>query len=391
MQANLPTMLLMILVTSGAMAAAVLLVAVGKSSRDGLAWWGCGLLLNTLAYLFFASVKPGQQGWPVVLGNTLESAALAAALHAVALFQNLVLRRRWFWVPVFAVAALSGAFAQQANWRVPFVELVIACQLATVAWVAGVSSERRPARRMERGRLLLSGGMALLALIYLRRVVVAFMGNAAAVDLQSPHWSQTVSYMLGLVGVLFSTLGYVLMHKEHAEKLYRGLSTQDALTGIANRRLFDEQVSRYWADYQQSGRVFAMFLADIDHFKLYNDHYGHQAGDSCLVQVARALAGNLREGEYFAGRWGGEEFTMLIAPACAETLDRMAERLVQVVRQLGLQHLHRPDGLGVVTISVGGTLSSSPSVGSLKELLARVDAMLYQAKQQGRNRYCVNL
>lgn len=170
-----------------------------------------------------------------------------------------------------------------------------------------------------------------------------------------------------------------------ANERLQALAETDALTGIGNRRRFDQQAQQLW----ERGEPFALLLADIDHFKLYNDHYGHPAGDRCLAQVAAVLSSNLREGEHFVARYGGEEFAILITTACPQTLERIAWRLVQGVERLGLSHAHRPDGLGVVTMSMGGALSSAATVGSLEELLDRADARLYRAKHEGRNRPCI--
>ena len=170
-----------------------------------------------------------------------------------------------------------------------------------------------------------------------------------------------------------------------ANERLQALAETDALTGIGNRRRFDLQAQQLW----ERGEPFALLLADIDHFKLYNDHYGHPAGDRCLAQVAAVLSSNLREGEHFVARYGGEEFAILITTACPQTLERIAWRLVQGVERLSLPHGHRPDELDVVTLSMGGALSPAARVGSLEELLDRADARLYRAKHEGRNRPCI--
>lgn len=159
----------------------------------------------------------------------------------------------------------------------------------------------------------------------------------------------------------------------------------DALTGIGNRRRFERLAERFWRDHEQTGRTFGLLLADIDHFKRYNDRYGHPAGDACLIAVADVLAGLVRAGDYIAGRYGGEEFAVLIAPASPEVLAQVAERLVRAVHALGIPHENRPDGHALVTLSVGGALSTHPTVGSLHALKQRADALLYAAKDGGRN------
>jgi diguanylate cyclase (GGDEF)-like protein len=169
----------------------------------------------------------------------------------------------------------------------------------------------------------------------------------------------------------------------------QALADTDGLTGIANRRQFDEQAQRFWVNAQQGGPVFALLIVDIDYFKAYNDNYGHPAGDACLTQVAQVLATQLREGEYLATRYGGEEFAILLSPARADQVKALAQRLLQSVRQLAILHAHRPDVLQVVTISIGGALSNQPDIYSLSDLIHCSDARLYDAKNSGRNRVCM--
>lgn len=196
-------------------------------------------------------------------------------------------------------------------------------------------------------------------------------------------WSNTLAGRRDFLHSLLDDMRSQALAK--ANERLQALAETDALTGIGNRRRFDQQAQHLW----ERGEPFALLLADIDHFKLYNDHYGHPAGDRCLAQVAAVLSSHLRDGEHFVARYGGEEFAVLIATACPQTLERIAWRLVQGVQQLGLPHAHRPDGLDVVTLSMGGALSTSATGGSLEELLNLADARLYRAKHEGRNRPCI--
>jgi diguanylate cyclase (GGDEF)-like protein len=166
----------------------------------------------------------------------------------------------------------------------------------------------------------------------------------------------------------------------------RALADTDPLTGLPNRRQFDAEAERAWYHARQRGHSLALLMIDIDHFKPYNDHYGHPAGDACLVRVAGLLASHMCEGEYLAGRWGGEEFAVLLTPAGPALVATVAQRLLDAVAQLAVPHAHRPDGGNVVTFSIGGALSSEPGVASLAMLVERSDARLYQAKRAGRGR-----
>lgn len=166
------------------------------------------------------------------------------------------------------------------------------------------------------------------------------------------------------------------------EKL-EALAMVDGLTGIANRRQFDQALPKEWARMQRLEQPLAVLMLDVDWFKPYNDHYGHQAGDECLRAVAQALATLCRSSDLVA-RYGGEEF-VLIAPAIdsANAL-ALARRACEAVQALRLAHVSAEPG--VITVSAGVAVLV-PGLGtSAQALLQAADAALYQAKALGRNR-----
>jgi diguanylate cyclase (GGDEF)-like protein len=164
------------------------------------------------------------------------------------------------------------------------------------------------------------------------------------------------------------------------------LAATDGLTGVGNRRALDLQLNECWHGMRAHGRPFALLMADIDYFKPYNDHYGHQAGDRCLCQVAESLVSTLRGGGANVYRYGGEEFAILLEAGNAEDLRCVAERLREQVASLGIEHCYRPDRLRHLTISLGAAMANESALGEPRELLARCDQRLYSAKQAGRNR-----
>jgi diguanylate cyclase (GGDEF)-like protein len=161
------------------------------------------------------------------------------------------------------------------------------------------------------------------------------------------------------------------------------LSTQDGLTGIANRRRFDEALDRACRYAVRTGELMGLAMFDVDHFKQYNDCYGHGAGDEALRQVAGVLAGYAGRPYDLAARYGGEEFVLLVqGPTDFEV---MLERLRQDIMALAIPHA-RSDVADILTISGGGLIVHLGNPTDPSFLLRSADMLLYRAKNVGRNR-----
>lgn len=162
------------------------------------------------------------------------------------------------------------------------------------------------------------------------------------------------------------------------------LAFVDGLTGIPNRRRFDETLAAEWSRATRTGTTLTLLMIDVDHFKLYNDAYGHPAGDTCLSQIAQALKGRARRANDLCARYGGEEFVVLLPGLDLAGGTRLAEALRDAVSALNIEH--RVSSLGRVSISLGAA-SVVPTVDtSAESLIAAADSALYEAKHAGRNR-----
>ena len=170
---------------------------------------------------------------------------------------------------------------------------------------------------------------------------------------------------------------------QDANEKLEALSMVDSLTGIANRRQWDLVLQREWSKLSRTGQPLALVMLDVDRFKRYNDHYGHQLGDTCLRAVAQAIAGVCRASDMVA-RYGGEEF-VLVAPASdLANATRLAQRAIDAVSALLIDHAKSE--FGQVTLSAGvAALVPGPGT-TAQALLAAADAGLYKAKALGRNR-----
>jgi len=161
------------------------------------------------------------------------------------------------------------------------------------------------------------------------------------------------------------------------------LATLDGLTGVANRRQFNQRLREEWQRLRREQQTLALILCDIDYFKQYNDTYGHLAGDDCLQQVARALASLVKRPADLVARYGGEEFALLLPNTDLDGAAYIANKLTCAIAELNLAHQAAPSG--ALTIS-SGVAASVPQIHQVPEsLIAAADRALYLAKQQGRN------
>lgn len=161
------------------------------------------------------------------------------------------------------------------------------------------------------------------------------------------------------------------------------LAATDPLTGLPNRRRFDEQLNYMWQQSARASTPVTIVAIDVDNFKKYNDNFGHPAGDECLRRVAAALAGGCRQVDV-AARLGGEEFGLLLADVNAEEAAALAERARLGVERLALDH--PLNAAGVVTVSLGVASGLASEWGSPERLFGAADRALYEAKASGRNR-----
>ncbi len=165
------------------------------------------------------------------------------------------------------------------------------------------------------------------------------------------------------------------------------LSKSDPLTGLDNRRSFDQRILAEWSRAQRNRESIALLYIDIDHFKAYNDLHGHQAGDACLARVAEAIRDSAQRGSDICARYGGEEFVVLLPQTTQEQAMGVARRVRQAVEDLGLPH-RGSSTASVVTVSVGAASLVPTPYMPFNWLLERADRALYTAKDNGRNRVC---
>jgi diguanylate cyclase (GGDEF)-like protein len=166
------------------------------------------------------------------------------------------------------------------------------------------------------------------------------------------------------------------------------LAQHDPLTGLKNRRVFDEHLESLWKQAVAEMRSMAVLLVDVDHFKAYNDLHGHQAGDRALRRVAQALLALVTGPRDVIGRYGGEEFAVILYDADAETAETLAQRMLRAVSELKLEDDAHRAGASV-TISIGVAAVEPSRERRSRGALQLADQALYEAKVRGRNRVIV--
>ncbi len=200
--------------------------------------------------------------------------------------------------------------------------------------------------------------------------------------------SAIFAIMAASVVLLVWLLESELRRRAAAEAAAEELARTDGLTGLANRRWFDEEMSRKWARSAREGSPISLLMIDVDYFKPFNDTYGHQEGDNALKAVGEAILKSVKRPDDLPARYGGEEFVVLLPDTGEAGASRVAAGIGAVIRRLRIGHAsshHR-----IVTVSIG-VATALPNAGVTKSgLIRHADAALYRAKEGGRNRVVVH-
>ncbi|MDB9494428.1 diguanylate cyclase [Spirulina major CS-329] len=176
-----------------------------------------------------------------------------------------------------------------------------------------------------------------------------------------------------------------------ANEKFKTLATRDGLTGISNRRQFDESLLLLWTMATDHQHPITLLLMDVDFFKAFNDHYGHLAGDDALRQVAQTIQQTVQDPNAVVARYGGEEFAVILPQCDRDRAIAITQQIQAHIKALAIPHAHSLVA-PYITFSIGiGTLAVHPQAQTIPQhLIAAADNALYHAKQQGRDRYCVD-
>ena len=172
-----------------------------------------------------------------------------------------------------------------------------------------------------------------------------------------------------------------------ANKKLEKMASMDGLTGLANRRLFDEILEKEMRRAKRKDTVISLIMADIDNFKDYNDNYGHQAGDECLKKIAKAIEDTTNRPADLAARYGGEEFSVILPATDNKGAIKVAEKIRENIISLEIEH-EKSEVADFVTLSLGVTsskINGEVAQKRIEEFIEKADKALYEAKENGRN------
>lgn len=408
MDVSVPTLFLVIIMISFTLACSIAIVA-WRHSRELLTWsWALGV--NALAYVLFALRGQVSDLWSVVGANVAVALTLALFRAGIACYQGRLLGWwRVYW-PVPLIAISFYALLDNLPARVSLGCLIFAWQSADCLLALIRCRGRTPGM----GQYILMTGFGLIMLAFLLRIAAALSGHMHLISILATNGVQIATFFTAIISLALFGTGLTLMAHERAmhelaesrallrqqnavlqqystelgiANLRLGeLSLTDSLTGLGNRRRFDEGWQAEWVHARRAGKPLALLIADVDYFKRYNDGYGHQAGDDCLRRVAQVLQGQSKRAADLVARYGGEEFAIIASGTHREGALQLGEALCRAVAELALPHADSSHGR--VTISIGAAVLMPGDEMTPSALVQLADAALYRAKREGRNRVC---
>ncbi|RIX45155.1 MAG: GGDEF domain-containing protein [Rhodocyclales bacterium GT-UBC] len=370
MQLDMPTLWMMLLLSCATQTLSVGWVAY-RNSGDGLGIWAGGLALDTLAIVLLGLRERIPDLLSIVGGNVALASAYACFLAA--LLQLLGYRRRgWLcWAPPVLAAAGFAYWLDDLLARLLFSGVLCTAQLGILL---GLLIASRP---VGRGRHLLVGAFAISLCISLLRFLLLLSGQVEIVDVTVEVPIQSWLVLASFVSTVLGANGFVLMAKELADQRFRLLAQKDGLTGAWNRARLEEVARREIERQQRHGHPVSLMMIDIDRFKQINDRFGHAAGDRVLVAFCRLVQGSIRASDVL-GRWGGEEFLLVLPDTSLSSAVELAERIRSLLAAQSFPDVEK------VTASFGVTTRQAEE--SWAQWLHRSDLLLYRAKAGGRDR-----
>jgi diguanylate cyclase (GGDEF)-like protein len=378
---DLPTLLLASALGI-AFAGLMLLLSRGRDgSAKALALWGAAMILSALGFTIFVAL-PLPSPWPVVTGDAILVTGGGLCWAGARVFAGRAINAPTIIAGALLLVALA-ILQRPFNTTLHLTVTLLLVAAYTIATAAELRRHRLEPLRSRNAAILL---MLVHAAFQITRVILM----VAAPAFHRAH-IRTVYAAVFMEGLLFAIgISSVLlsMMKERAEYRstvqLRQLTMVDELTGLGNRRRFDEALDRETQRAIASGQPLALLMIDVDHFKMYNDTYGHLPGDDCLRAIAGAISRVANHPRAVATRYGGEEFAVLLPNTDENAAIQTAERIHASIAALRVDHATSP--YGSLTISIGvAAISPGKHPTPHDHLIKQADWALYVAKSEGRN------
>lgn len=369
-----------ILLASLTMASVMVVVGWG-ARREGLQLWAGGLAMHAAGYLFLGLRGQMDEALSILAGNALSSLALSLLLAAVLRFYGTKPRWALLLAPPALLLAVLTLLLEDYSARVAVASAMYAAQGSAV--IAVLLSRRH--RTVGRGVWLVMAGMGVEALLMAVRAAGSAVSTPKPDQMLQPGLAQTATF-LGIFAILLITsLGFIFMTKERADETNRLLAAADPLTGAANRRSIIEALDRDVGRAIRTREPLALMMLDLDHFKQVNDSFGHLAGDAVLRSLMALVRQRIRSQD-IVGRYGGEEFLVVLPDTHLAGVQRLAQDLCDAVAA----HSVVVQGQRInFTVSIGAFGGRLELGDSWDLLIHAADSALYRAKGAGRN--CVEV
>ncbi len=385
MTLHVPTLFVALLTAIVLFGAALAHAGDIKGDHGALRRWAWGTWCAAAAFVMLSSRVVLPEAISVLSGNALIATSLLLISHALHRFLRQGDAPRWqFAIPPLHVLLMAFNLDEPLAHRTALASVVNAIQLLPSVWLI-----HRHAATAERSMRMVGVTLGLTVVALLLRVVHATVEPQAYGNFFQASLGNGLTYLAAFMFPLGAGFCFLLANLERSSRRLEQLATHDALTGCANRTLFDAMLASTLEQSRRDGTPASLLVLDLDHFKAVNDRHGHLVGDAVLRACAQALKARLRASDLLA-RLGGEEFAVLLARSTRADALRVAEDLRLAVKGLDLTTLTgvspQADGDWRISISLGAATLPGGTTVAPDELYGQADRALYEAKRQGRDR-----
>lgn len=366
-----------VLVASNLLMAGALWITFFGRFQAGLGQWTGALIVQGLAWLLVAATEDMTGASWVAVANAALVYSWSLQMSAVLAFHDKKTPAWLLYGPALLMLGVGAIFMGDARARLIITGLALggAYLASGIALLHYVAAERRT-------RWLLAASFHIMAAGLLWRGFTGWFEPETILPIVGESPVRGASLFAFYSVTLASSFAFLLMHKERADREAYERASTDSLTGVYNRRTFEELAEAQLSRARRQRTPVSLLMLDLDHFKRVNDTNGHQAGDHVLAGFAALVRTCLRKEDLLA-RYGGEEFVVMLPGATSTQAAALAERIREIVSKAPM----KTPSLDIpITVSIGVTSEAGNKLPALDDMIARADEALYRAKNEGRNK-----